>query len=44
MYHCTEYKLQYYRSKLEIGGKYIQRYDTAVHEFKNIRLHPKTGE
>jgi len=42
--HCTECKLQYQRSKLDIRGEYTQRYDTAVHNCKNIRLRVKTGE
>ena len=36
--------INYLRSKLDVGGKYTQRYDTAVHNCKNIRLRVKTGE
>jgi len=34
--------INYQRSKLNIGGKYNQRYGTAVHICKNIRLRVKT--
>jgi len=30
--------------EVNIGSKYTQRYDTAVHKCKNIRLRVKTGE
>jgi len=36
--------IYYQRSKLDIGGKQNQRYDTAAHNCKNIRLRAKTGE
>ena len=42
MCHCTEYKLSALQVK-DIGGKYSQHCDTAVHNCKNRRLHIKTG-
>jgi len=43
MCHCTEYKLWALQVRLS-GKKQHQRYDTAVHNCKNIRLRVKTGE
>jgi len=42
MCHCTEYKLS--ALQVTISGKYTQRYDTAVHNCKNIRMRVKTVE
>ena len=36
--------INYQRSKWGYRRKYTQRYDTAVHKCKNIRLSVKTGE
>jgi len=40
MCYLTKYKL----SAFEVEGKYTQRYDTAVHNCKNISLSVKAGE
>jgi len=39
-----ELNINYQRSRLNIGGKYTQRHDTAVHNCKNIRLRVKREE
>jgi len=39
---CTEYKLSV--RQVRIWGKYNQRYDTAVHNCKNIWLQVKREE
>jgi len=40
----TALNTNYQRSTLDIEGKYNQRYDTAVHNCKNISLRVKTGD